>query len=186
MPVKFVFNDLQLAAWMLMHQASNSVVKCEEKLFDTKELTTQQHSVLMAIKNAETPATPTQIADWIDRNVNSVTLIVDRMEKSGLVKRVRDIQDRRSFRVAMTKKGELHLEEGTVRGWQLIQGVLEGFSEEELKTLVALLEKLRRQALNKCCGKKKLKEIIISNRRSSSDLSKGSMSEKRLPRKSRS
>lgn len=163
MPVKFVFSNLQIGVWMLMHQTSNSIMKCDEKLFDTKELTTQQHAVLMAIKYANGPATPTQIADFVDRNVNSITLIVDRMEKGGLVQRVRDIQDRRSLRIAITEKGEEQLKKSTARGLQMIQNIMKGLSEEELTTLAALLDKVRNQAIQQCYNDKEIKEVVINN-----------------------
>ena len=162
MPVKFIFNNPQMDVWMLIHQTYYSVLRCEEKLFTGTGLTTQQHAILMAIKNADGPATPTQIADWVDRNLNSITLIVDRMEKSGLVKRVRDVRDRRSLRIVMTEKGEQYLKQNTTMSWQLIKDLLKVLSEEEMRQLAGLLEKVRQQAIEQCNGKKSLREVNIS------------------------
>ena len=115
MPVKFAFKIPQLAAWMLLHQTYNSISRCEDSVFGEIHMTAQQHGILMAVKHLSYPATPTQIADWVDRNLNTTTMIIERMEKKGLVKRVRDIQDRRSYRVAMTEKGEEYCNNGTAR-----------------------------------------------------------------------
>jgi MarR family transcriptional regulator, 2-MHQ and catechol-resistance regulon repressor len=160
-PVKFRFNNQRLVAWILLHQTLNSVIKCEDKVYAKTGLTTQQHAILMAIKNASAPATPTQIADWVDRNLNSITLIVDRMEKNGFVKRVRDIQDRRSIRLSITEKGELYLKNSAQGGWDLIQEVLDVLSDEEIETLKGLLEKVRYKAIDKCYRDKTIKEIVI-------------------------
>jgi|GEM_PF-149765 len=148
MPVKFVFENPLFMAWMLIHQTYNMVLKCEDLVFSKTGLTTQQHAVLIAIKYINAPATPTEIARWVDRNVNSITLIADRMEKDGLVKRARDLKDRRTLRLVMTEKGEEALDRSTVAGWGLIQEVLAVLSEDEMRTLVNLLERVRQKAFD--------------------------------------
>ncbi len=146
MPVKFVFDNPLFMAWMLIHQTYNMVLKCEDIVFPKAGLTTQQHAVLIAIKYINAPAKPTEIARWVDRNVNSITLITDRMEKDGLVKRARDLKDRRTLRLIMTEKGEETLARATLAGWELVQEVLSGLSEGEMRTLVSLLERVRQKA----------------------------------------
>jgi DNA-binding MarR family transcriptional regulator len=161
MPVKFVFDIPQMTAWMLLHQTYNSITKCEEKTFAEVDLTPQQHAVLSAIKYSPGPATPTQIADWLDRNLNSMTLIIDRMEKGGLIKRVRDIKDRRSFRLAMTGKGEKLLKAGTLHAAPLVKQLLRNLSDKELQTLVELLEKVRTESTRLWPKPKALKEVVV-------------------------
>jgi DNA-binding MarR family transcriptional regulator len=175
MPVKLVFNNQLLRAWMLIHQTYNSISKCESKVYPTSGFTAQQHAILMAIKYADAPATPTQIANFVDRNVNSITLIVDRMQKKGLVKRVRDIGDRRSLRVAITRNGEKVLKQGTRLSWVLIQDVLSGLSEEEIQTLAVLLDKVKQGATNRCHPGKKLNEVKLEDRPRVSRLLKNAM-----------
>jgi DNA-binding MarR family transcriptional regulator len=160
MPVKFVFKNPQMSVWMLLHQTYNSVTKCEEELFAKFDLTARQHAVLMAVKYIDPPATPTLIADWVDRNLNTVTMIIERMEKDGLVDRVMDLQDRRSYRVVITKKGEACLKKSMLPGSKLIRHILETLSDEEMQTLETLLEKVRIQAIQKCSGNKTLKEHV--------------------------
>jgi DNA-binding MarR family transcriptional regulator len=147
MPVKFAIKIPQLAVWMLLHQTYYSILKCEDELFTQVDLTTQQHNILLAIKYINGPATPTQIANWVDRNLNTVTLIVDRMHKNGLVKRARDMDDRRSFRLILTEKGDAYLNRGTKSAITLIKRLLENLSDDELQTLETLLAKVRLQAI---------------------------------------
>jgi MarR family 2-MHQ and catechol resistance regulon transcriptional repressor len=177
-PVKFNFSNQRLMVWILLHQTLNSVIKCEDKVYAKSGLTTQQHAILMAIKNANSPATPTQIADWVDRNLNSITLIVDRMEKNGFVKRVRDIQDRRSIRLSITEKGEQYLKNSAQSGWDLIQDIFEVLSDEDIQTLKGLLEKVRYQAIEKSYRDKTIKEIMIDERPGLKRLLDESMREK--------
>ena len=160
MPVKFIFKIPQMSVWMLLHQTYNSISRCEEALFAQFDLTARQHAILMAIKYIDAPANPTQIADWVDRNLNSITLIVDRMEKNGLVRRTRDPEDRRSFRLVVTEKGEEYLKRSAQEAITLVMRLLENLSEEELQLLKTLLEKVRLQAIQYRQTGQTLKEIV--------------------------
>lgn len=150
MPIKFVFDDQLLGIWMLFHQTYNSISRCEDKEFGKLGISARQHAILMAIMESGGSATPTQIAKWVDRNNNSITLILDRMEKRGLVKRIRDTNDRRSLNVEMTQKGVEVLRQGIEVGWSLIQDLLSSLSSEEMRIMANSLEKLRHQSIIRC------------------------------------
>jgi MarR family transcriptional regulator, organic hydroperoxide resistance regulator len=141
------FNNTRLKTWLLLHKTYNLAVKVEDNVFAKVGLTSQQHAVLMAMKYNEGPITPSCIAHWLNLNTNTISTLVDRMEKIGLVKRKRDLRDRRSVRLVMTKKGKEALDAATNTGWQVILELF-GFPEEELKTLTTLLETVRGKALN--------------------------------------
>jgi MarR family 2-MHQ and catechol resistance regulon transcriptional repressor len=143
MPIKFKFENLDKGAWILLRQAHNLVTKCEDRVFSDYGLTTEQHTVLMAIENIQGPVRITDIARWLDRSVNSVSMIIDRMVKAGLVKRTRDRKDRRTVFVTMTSKAEETYVPATTAGWGLIQEMLSPLSVEDKRTLVRLLEQLR-------------------------------------------
>jgi len=146
MPIKFKFENLDKGAWVLLRQAYNLILRCEDRVFSEYKLTTEQHIVLMAIKHISGPVRITDIARWIDRSVNSVSMIVDRMVKAGLVRRVRDRKDRRTVFVSMTSKAEKAYVPATVAGWGLIQETLSPLSDEDKRTLIRILEALRDKA----------------------------------------
>jgi DNA-binding MarR family transcriptional regulator len=143
MPIKFEFENLDKGAWILLRQAYNLVLKCEDRVFSEYGLTTEQHAVLMAIKHISGPVRITDIARWLDRSVNSVSMIIDRMVKAGLVRRVRDRKDRRTVFVTITSQTEKTYVLATVAGWGLIQEILSPLSDEDKRTLIRLLEMLR-------------------------------------------
>ncbi len=146
MPVKFEFENPYMGAWMLLRQVYNLISKCNDLVFSNYKLTTEQHSVLMAIKHIDDPVRVTDVARWLDRNVNSVSMIIDRMVKAGLVIRRRDLPDRRAVRLTITSKAEKDFVLATVAGWELIQEILSSLSDEDNLTLIRLLELLRDQA----------------------------------------
>jgi DNA-binding MarR family transcriptional regulator len=93
MTVKFESENLTLRLWLLMHRAYVSLKNCEDQIFGEKGLTTEQYAVLVTIKYLGNPVNITDVAQWIGRRTNSVSMQVDRMVKSGLLRRVRDRVD---------------------------------------------------------------------------------------------
>ena len=146
MPIKFKFEDSYKGAWTLLRQAYNLILKCEDRVFSEYGLTTEQHAVLMVIKHISPPVRITDVALWLDRSVNSVSMIVDRMVKAGLVRRVRDRKDRRTVFLTITSKAEKAFVPATAAGWGLIQEILSPLSDEDRLTLIKLLEALRDKA----------------------------------------
>jgi DNA-binding MarR family transcriptional regulator len=88
-------------------------------------------------------ASPVDIARWIARSPNSVSMIVDRMVKAGLLKRVRDKRDRRVVNVSMTSKAANSLEPAIRAGWEFIQKITSPLSNEDKHAFVRLHDALR-------------------------------------------
>jgi len=143
MAIKFKFENLDKGSWILLRQAYNLIFRCEDRVFSEYDLTTEQHTVLMAIKNINGPVRITDIARWLDRSVNSVSMIIDRMVKAGLVRRTRDRKDRRTVFVTLTNKAEEAYMPATIAGWNLIQEILSPLSNEDKRSLIKLLETIR-------------------------------------------
>ncbi len=143
MPVKFKFANTNKGAWVLLRQVPNLVARCEDQVFSKHGLTTERHAVLMAIRQIEGPVRPTDVARWLDLSVNSVSMIIDRMVKAGLVKRTRDRKDRRTVFLTATEKAEKAYVKASAAGWELIQEILTPLSDKDKRTLIKLLETLR-------------------------------------------
>jgi len=162
MPIKFKFKNVDKGTWVLLRQAYNLILKCEDRVFSEYSLTTEKHAVLMAIKHISGPVRITDIARWLDRSVNSVSMIIDRMVKAGLVRRVRDRKDRRTVFVTMTSKAEKIYVPSTVAGWGLIQEILSPLSDEDKRTLIRLLETLRDRTYDYLGSGGDVEEVRIS------------------------
>ena len=139
MPVKFKFKNLDKGSWVLLRQAYNLIVKCEDQVFSEYELTTEKHAVLMSIKHISGPVRITDIARWLDRSVNSVSMIIDRMVKAGLVRRVRSKSDRRVVRVTSTSKGKNAIKPANQASFEVIRKILLQLPYEDRNKLLGLL-----------------------------------------------
>jgi len=101
-------------------------------------LTTEQYTVLVTVKYRDVPVRITDIARWTERSTNSVSMIVDRMVKAGLLKRVRDRSDRRIVNVVITSKGEDALKPANIVTLEFFRQVMSPLSHEDAHTFVGL------------------------------------------------
>jgi DNA-binding MarR family transcriptional regulator len=79
---------------------------------------------------------------------STTTDLIDRMEKSDLVKRIRDEQDRRVVRIHLLEEGARIIEEVIDKRQQYLEDVLQHFDQVEVANLSILLEKLHQEMKN--------------------------------------
>jgi DNA-binding MarR family transcriptional regulator len=161
MPVRITRGDPIDDTWATFHMTYQSVGKCADDTFAKIGLSHQQFQVLRAIKEIPGTVTLTAVANWLDRNPNSITLIIDRMGKGGLVKRVRDLEDRRAVRLVITPKGKKIYEQVDTPANGLPGKILSVLTEEELLTFVGLLQKIREKTFELRHIKDKVSNVII-------------------------
>jgi DNA-binding MarR family transcriptional regulator len=126
-----------------IHRTHDMLRICEDNVFGEYGLTTEHYMVLAAIKHLDSPVRPTDMPHWLTRSVNSVSMIVDRMVKAGLLKRVRDRKDRRTVFLTMTSKAEALFEVATPLYQEFVQRILSRVSPGDQQTLAKLLEQLQ-------------------------------------------
>ena len=143
MTVNFEDGNLILKLWYVSHRTRALLKMCEDQLYSEYNLTTEQYAVLAAIKHIGDPARPTDIARWLGRSTNSISMIVDRMVKAGLVRRVRDRRDRRVVNVSITSKAENALKPAILAGWEFIKKITSPLSDEDKHTFIRLHDTLR-------------------------------------------
>ena len=83
-----------------------------------------------------------QLADLMKKDKNSVTQLVDAIERKGFVVRQQNAQDRRSNTIVLTEKAMGLRDEAKQKGITILDEMLEGISEEELHSFLATLQKL--------------------------------------------
>ena len=149
MPQGFTGNGTNFTAWMLLHRTRDLFFRCEDRVVAEFGLTEEQYSVLLAIKSLDEPVRPTDVGRWVGHKVNTVSMIVDRMVKAGLVGRERDLPDRRAVRLVITPKGEKAFKAATPGVGGLIEEIMSQLSHEDSLTLIRLLETLRGKALER-------------------------------------
>ena len=83
-----------------------------------------------------------QLADLMQKDKNSVTKLVDAIEKKGFVVRRQNRTDRRSNTLVLTENANQLKPGAKLKGISILDQMLEGISEEELRAFLLTLRKL--------------------------------------------
>ena len=104
-------------------------------------LTPEQFMLIDLLWN-EGEMTQQQLANQLKKDKNSVTMLVDAIESKGLVVRRQNTLDRRSNTVVLTEKALELKEMAKQKGISILDGMLEGISEDELHSFLNTLRLL--------------------------------------------
>ena len=147
MTIEHEAENLILSLWLMIHRTYALLKMCEDEVFGEYKLGSERYAVLVTIQYLPTPVRPTDVARWLQRSLNSVSMMIDRMVRSGLIKRARDTRDRRMVRLTITAKRQEALKPATMAGWQFIQQILSPLTHEDRRTLANLLRMIDSKTL---------------------------------------
>ncbi|NJD92288.1 MAG: MarR family transcriptional regulator [Geobacter sp.] len=94
-----------LNSYTKLMRAAESVTSRLTRLMATEELTISQFGVLEALHH-KGPLCQRDIAAKILKSTGNMTMVIDNLEKRGLVRRERHSEDRRYFTIHLTDKGQ--------------------------------------------------------------------------------
>jgi DNA-binding MarR family transcriptional regulator len=147
MMVKSKDYSLHLGLARLVYLTYARLKICLDEILKKQGLTTEQYTVLVTVKYREAPVRITDIARWTERSTNSVTMIVDRMVKAGLVRRVRDRNDRRVVKVVITSKAESALKPANTAAMEFFRQVMSPLSHEDAQTFAGMFKMINYKLL---------------------------------------
>ncbi|MEJ2724292.1 MAG: MarR family transcriptional regulator [Deltaproteobacteria bacterium] len=126
--------------WLLrrLMQAEEQYTKALEK---THHVTSAQLSCLLALYE-NGPLPPSQIGRIIMVNSSTVTGIIDRLERKGLVERARTSQDRRIITISLTGEGSMLVKNAPLPVQNKIVAGIRRLSTEEVEQIVCGLTRL--------------------------------------------
>lgn len=147
MAKKFDADNLILTTWLMIHRADALLKISEDKLFGEYKLNSERYAVLVTIQYFGGSAKPSEVARWLQRSPNSISMLADRMVRAGLLKRTRDRIDRRVVNLTISDKGKNALKPAVPAGWDFIQEILSPLSDEDRRTLINLLKRINYKTL---------------------------------------
>jgi DNA-binding MarR family transcriptional regulator len=137
------FASLEQEAILNILRTNDQYQVCFIRLFRPHRLTPSQYNVLRILRGEGKPLPILEIASRTIAVVPGITGLIDRLEKSGFVKRKRCREDRRVIYVTLTGKARKTLAALDKPLEALHQRVIGHLSKAELKELIRLLEKAR-------------------------------------------
>ena len=88
------------------------------------------------------PMSQLDIADQMQKDKNSITKLLDAIEKKGFVVRQQNPNDRRSNTIILTERAISLKDNAKTKGISILNKMLDGIPEEELYSFLETLDKL--------------------------------------------
>ena len=120
---------------------SNKLIMREMASRKMKGLVTSHGDILVALFQKRT-LTMKEIADKIEKDKSTVTVLINKLIAQGYVQKERDAFDTRMVMVALSDKGKKLKTDFEEISKKLLSAIYQGISEEEKKTLAVLLQKI--------------------------------------------
>lgn len=133
--------DLALTMWVKLARAYTTFSKKSLENIRSFNLTEPQFSVLESLGHLGSMKIGTLCTKQLVSGGN-MTLVVDNLEKEGLVERIYNKEDRRTITVQLTSKGLTLFEEIFSQHAKHIEKLASILSEKEQEELAKLLKKL--------------------------------------------
>jgi DNA-binding MarR family transcriptional regulator len=126
------------------------MMEAREKEVETLGLSAVEQRLLIIVQTIEQMtgegATIGDIAQWTFKKPSSITELVNRMEKKGLVRRAAAQNNKKSVIVKITESGDRLAVEAHKKG-QLIENLMSSLSDQERHQLWVIMGRLRNLAL---------------------------------------
>ncbi len=121
---------------------NNWIMERNKMIFERGDITPQQYNILRILRGAKQPLSTLQIRQRMLDKMSDTSRIVDRLLKKGFVQKVICATDKRLVDVTITELGIELLER--LDGYNdEMDSLLGNINTEEVKTLNALLDKIR-------------------------------------------
>ena len=130
-----------LDAYIKVWRAAHAMEVRANRHLAAHNLTISQFGVLEALYHIG-PLSQRQLADKILRSSGNLTMVIDNLERDGLVQRERDLKDRRIMTVSLTQRGFELIDSLMPRHVQNVMQVFSALAPEELGQLAELSKRL--------------------------------------------
>jgi DNA-binding MarR family transcriptional regulator len=131
--------------WGRLFLATKLVERAREVELSRLNISLIQAMVLYALKVSPEPMTPSKLARMLCREQHSMSALIDRMEKQGLIQKKHDLYPKNLVRVVVTARGEEAFQRQ--RSVNAVTNITSGLTKEERETLGSCADKLRLWAL---------------------------------------
>jgi DNA-binding MarR family transcriptional regulator len=128
-----------LALTLTLYRTMGTFDRASQAEFGLHNLTPSLFNILTVLHRADDVVTMRQLSKAVSVRPTNLTSLVDALVKRGLVERVLNDADRRSFVVSITDAGEEFLARFLPGHWNYLRQLLGGLSQEDRAELTRLL-----------------------------------------------
>jgi DNA-binding MarR family transcriptional regulator len=138
-------SNQDLSLWWSLRRTHEAIHKVRKMEVSPYKISTVETGVLLIVHLSHNKVTPIEIARQLLKDTHSITQLLVRMEKRGLVKRVKDLPRRNMIRVVLTPKGQLAFKQ--TNGDKTIPKIMSALTPDEKQQFEVILDKLREKTM---------------------------------------
>ncbi|MFC2070382.1 MarR family winged helix-turn-helix transcriptional regulator [Chloroflexota bacterium] len=139
--------DITIGLWQLLNRTGHLVQKVNQRDLNEFGISARGSAILLTISRLGNNATIKGIAQQQYLEHHTVREHLLRMEKAGLVKRIKDLEWKNLVRIEMTDKGYKLCK--LIMKKQSVKDVISSLTAEEQKELWYLLSKIREHSMKR-------------------------------------
>ena len=133
--------DTRFQLWRLLMDTTTLMSKVRHRELRKHKVSSNTTAVLQCIMSLGNSATPAQIARWLIREPQSISGILTRIEKRGMIIRSTDPHRRNVLRISLTEKGKQTYYKVSKR--ESVHRMMSYLSKEERQQFTRLLKKIQ-------------------------------------------
>ena len=141
---RLAYDDEDFNLALLLLKLRRFIAKAREKELSQYGLTRAQSGILYVAQATGERSTPAEISRLVFREPHTISSLIDRMGKAGLVKKAKDLPRKNQVRVTITEKGRQAYLQSAKR--ETTHKIMSALSKEEREQLKIYLEKLTDKA----------------------------------------
>jgi DNA-binding MarR family transcriptional regulator len=143
---EIISRDNGLYSQYLIAKVNHFMERVRQKELSPYHIAPRQGYILFVLQSLNHKATLAELAEYCDRRVNNMSIQMARMEKKGLVKKIREVPGSTLLKFELTEKGITALKNDKMKVEKAIMSIL---SEEEYRQLIPILKKILNEAEKK-------------------------------------
>jgi DNA-binding MarR family transcriptional regulator len=138
--------DKEYDLWILLSRVYHLIAMLRKLELSKYEILPVQSYILFVIKALGNETTPSHISEYVYQQRSSISDILNRMVKQGLIKKANKASGNKRVIVTLTDKGEKALKLSKNR--EYLHKVMSSLTDEEKQQLESAMEILRDAAIN--------------------------------------
>jgi len=145
-----IWLDESFNLWTMVHQTRDTMMAAREKEIAKHGLSGIEQRLLLIIPSIEKvtdgKVISSEIARWLFKKPSSISQLLTRMEKRGLIQRLPCANNKKEIIIKVTEKGKYLCAKANNEG-RFINKIISSLSDEERHQLWIIMRKLRNIAL---------------------------------------
>ena len=141
----FFPSDHDYSLWYTIRRAHEAIHKVRKSELRLHRLSTIETGVLLVVNTAKKGITPAEISRQLLKDPHSISQLLRRMEKKGLLENVKGYPKKNMIQVRLTQKGQEAYKLSMIG--KKVSQIMSVLSDKEKEQLVKSLDKLRERAM---------------------------------------